>query len=331
MGNFCATLSRTGIILVVLWMGSVPPSLAWEPTKPIEFVIPAGTGGGADQMARLISGIAEKNKLSPRPLIAVNKAGGAGAEGFLYIKEKPADPHVIIITLSNLFTTPLHTGIPFNWKDLTPLSRLALDEFVLWVNAEAPYKNAKEYLAAVKEQSGGGNRMKMGGTGSAQEDQIITIQLEHALGVKFTYVPFKGGGEVCVNLVGKHIDSTVNNPAECVSHWKAGRVKPLGVFDGARIANGDWKTIPTIKEALGTDIQYLMLRGIFAAPAISKDAVAWHNNFLKKVFDSADFKKYLADGALKPAFATGAEYIKWVEENEIMHRDLMAKEGLLKQ
>ena len=304
---------------------------AWEPTRPIEFIIPAGTGGGADQMARLIAGIAEKNKLSPRPLIPVNKSGGAGAEGFLYIKEKKADPHVIIITLSNLFTTPLHTGVPFNWKDLTPLARMALDQFILWVNAETPYKTAKEYLAAVKEQSGGGNRMKMGGTGSAQEDQIITIQLEQALGVKFTYVPFKGGGEVCVNLVGKHIDSTVNNPAECVSHWRAGRVRPLGVFDTARISEGDWKAIPTIKEALGADIHYLMLRGIFGAPVIPKDAAQWHTDLLKKVFDSADFKKYLTEGALKPAFVTGPEYVKWVDENEKLHRELMAKEGLLKK
>ena len=127
----------------------------WEPTKPIEFVIPAGTGGGADQMARLIAGITEKNKLSPRPLIPVNKSGGAGAEGFLHVKEKKGDPHVIIITLSNLFTTPLHTGVPFNWKDLTPLARLALDQFILWVNAETPYKTAKEYIDAVKAQSGG--------------------------------------------------------------------------------------------------------------------------------------------------------------------------------
>ena len=303
---------------------------AWEPTKPIEFIIPAGTGGGADQMARLIAGIAEKNKLSPRPLIAVNKSGGAGAEGFLYVKEKTGDPHVIVITLSNLFTTPLHTGVPFNWKDLTPLARMALDEFILWVNAETPYKTAKEYIAAVKEQSGGSNRMKMGGTGSAQEDQIITILLEQALGVKFTYVPFKGGGEVCVNLVGKHIDSTVNNPAECVSHWKAGRVRPLGVFDTARISGPDWKDIPTIKEALGADIHYLMLRGIFGAPGIPQDAVKWHIDFLKKVFETADFKKYLSDGALKPAFATGSEYVKWVEENEKLHRELMTKGGLLK-
>ena len=302
---------------------------AWEPTKPIEFVIPAGTGGGADQMARLISGIAEKNKLSPRPLIAVNKSGGAGAEGFLYVKEKKGDPHVIIITLSNLFTTPLHTGVPFNWKDLTPIARMALDQFVLWVNAETSYKTAKEYIAAVKAQSAGSNRMKMGGTGSAQEDQIITIQLEQALGVKFTYVPFKGGGEVCVNLVGGHVDSTVNNPIECVSHWKAKRVRPLAVFDTARISAGDWKEIPTVKEALGTDIHYLMLRGIFGPPNMPKDAVEWYTGFLKKVYDTPDFKKYLEEGALKPEFATGAEYVKWVEENEKLHRELMTKGGLL--
>ena len=128
------------------------PAAAWEPTKPIEFVVPAGTGGGADQMARLIAGIAEKHKLSPRPFIVVNKSGGAGAEGFLYVKGKKGDAQTIVITLSNLFTTPLHTGVPFNWKDLTPIARLALDEFILWVNAETPYKTAKEYLAAAKAE-----------------------------------------------------------------------------------------------------------------------------------------------------------------------------------
>src|SRR5438045_8213159 len=194
-----------------------PAAAAWEPTKPIEFVVPAGTGGGADQMARLIAGIAEKHKRCPRPLIVVNEAGGAGAEGFLDVKGKKGDAHTIIITLSNLFTTPLHTGVPFSWKDLTPVARLALDQFILWVNAETPYMTAKEYLTAVKEKNG---TMKMGGTGSAQEDQILTIMLEQAQGVKFTYVPFKGGGEVCVNLVGKHIDSTGNNPNGCVSDGK---------------------------------------------------------------------------------------------------------------
>ena len=305
---------------------------AWEPTKPVEFVIPAGTGGGADQMARLIAGIVEKHKLSPRPLIVVNKSGGAGAEGFLHVKGKKGDAHTIIITLSNLFTTPLHTGVPFNWKDLTPVARLALDEFILWVNAETPYKTAKEYMAAVKERSGGDNRMKMGGTGSAQEDQIITIQLEQALGVKFTYVPFKGGGEVCVNLVGKHVDSTVNNPHRVREPLEGGRVRPLAVFDTERIPAAEWKDIPTVKEALGADINYLMLRGIFGAPghAQGRGRVV-HQGLLKKVYETPEFKEYLEEGALKPAFATGRGVRQVAGGGRAAPPDLMAKGGLLKK
>jgi tripartite-type tricarboxylate transporter receptor subunit TctC len=264
-------------------------------------------------------------------VVVVNKAGGAGAEGFTYVKGKQGDAHTIIITLSNLFTTPLHTGVPFNWKDLTPIARMALDEFILWVNAETPYKTAKEYVAAAKERSGGDNRMKMAGTGSAQEDQILTIQLEQATGAKFTYVPFKGGGEVCVNLVGKHVDSTVNNPIECASHWKAGRVRPLAVFDTARIAVPEWKDIPTVKEALGADISYLMLRGIFGPPDMPKDALAWYQALLKKVYETPEFKDYLNQGALKPAWETGPEFVKWLGGAEELHRELMTKGGLLKK
>src|SRR5919202_2444903 len=324
------SLVHATFAFVALALAAQPAAGAWQPTKPVEFVIPAGTGGGADQMARLISGIVEKHKLSPQPIIAINKSGGAGAEGFLYVKEKKGDPHTIVITLSNLFTTPLHTGVPFNWRDLTPVALITLDQFILWVNAETPYKTAKDYIAAVKEKSGGGERMKMGGTGSAQEDQMITVQLEQALGVKFTYVPFKGGGEVCVNLVGKHIDSTVNNPIECASHWKAKRVRPLAVFDTERIPDPAWKDIPTVKEALGADIHYVMLRGIFGPPGMPKEAVAFYVDLLKKVYDTPDFKKYMEDGALKPAFTSGDEYVKWVTENEKLHKDLMAKGGLLK-
>ncbi|HEX9819453.1 MAG TPA: tripartite tricarboxylate transporter substrate binding protein [Methylomirabilota bacterium] len=317
----------SALLIGVLGLAVVLPAQAWEPTKPIEFVIPAGTGGGADQMARLIAGLAEKHKLTPRPIVVVNKSGGAGAEGFLHVKGKKGDEHTIIITLSNLFTTPRATGTPFNWRDFTPVARLALDRFILWVNAETPYKTAKEYVAAVKDKAG----MKMGGTGSKQEDQIITVQLEQALGLKFIYVPFKGGGEVCVNLVGKHVDSTVNNPAECVSHWRAGRVRPLAVFDPERIPDADWKDIPTVREALGADISYNMLRGIFGPPDMPKPAVDWYIGFLRKVSDTPEFKDYLSKGALKPAFATGAEYTKWVEENDKLHKDLMEKGGLVKK
>src|ERR1043165_4010621 len=178
------------------------PALAWEPAKTVEFVVPAGTGGGADQMARMIQSIIAKHQLMKQPLVVVNKGGGAGAEGFLDVKNAKGDPHKIIITLSNLFTTPLATGVPFSWKDLTPVKMMALDEFVLWVNAETPYKTAKEYVDAAKKAGPG--KFKMAGTGARQEDQIITVAIEQRTGAKFTYIPFKGGGDVAVQLVGKH-------------------------------------------------------------------------------------------------------------------------------
>ena len=300
---------------------------AWEPAKPVEFVVPAGAGGGADVMARFLSPLISKHNLAPKPFIVVNKSGGAGAEGFMYVKGKKGDSQTIIITLSNLFTTPIATGVPFNWKDLTPITRLALDYFVLWVPADAPYNTAKEYLDAVKKEP---EKFKMAGTGTAQEDQIITIMLEQNFGVKFTYVPFKGGGDVAVQLVGKHVESTVNNPAEAVSHWKAGRLKPLAVIDSTRIALPEWDKIPTMKEATGVDLSYMMLRGIFAPPGITQEQQDYYVNLLKKVTETPEWQKYISDFGLKSAFLTGPDYVKWVGEQEGIHKNLMTKGGLIK-
>jgi putative tricarboxylic transport membrane protein len=313
------------LFLICLSMGTAN---AWQPDKPVELVVPAGTGGGADVMARFVAPLVSKYNLSPKPFIVINKSGGAGAEGFMYVKGKKGDPHVIVVTLSNLFTTPLATGVPFNWKDLTPLARLALDYFVLWVNAESPYKTAKEYLDAVKKDPG---KYNFGGTGSAQEDQIISIMIEQAFGVKFTYVPFKGGGEVAVQLVGNHVSATVNNPAEAVSHWKAGRLRPLATIDSARIALPEWDKIPTLKEATGTDLSYLMLRGFFGAPGITKEQQDFYADCLKKVTETPEWKKYIIENGLKAAYLAGPDYPKWVGEQEIIHKELMAKGGLLKK
>jgi tripartite-type tricarboxylate transporter receptor subunit TctC len=315
------------VISVICLLSAGAAHAAWQPNKPVEFVVPAGSGGGADQMARFISPLISKYKLCPTPWVVINKSGGAGAEGFMYVKGKQRDPNMVIITLSNLFTTPLATGVPFNWKDMTPLARLALDYFVLWVNAEAPYKTAKEYLDAVKKESG---RFIMGGTGTAQEDQIITIMMEQAFGLKFKYVPFKGGGDVAVELVGKHTNSSVNNPAEAVSHWKAGRLKPLATIDHERIALPDWDKIPTMKEATGVDLSYLMLRGIFAAPGIKKEQQDFYVGVLKKVTETPEWKKYITDNGLKAAFLTGPDFVKWVGEQEGKHRDLLKAGGLIK-
>ncbi len=321
-----------------LAMGAAPTAMAagWEPTKPVEFVIPAGTGGGADQMARLIQGIVVKHNLMKQSLIPVNKSGGAGAEGFLAVKDAKGDPHKIVITLSNLFTTPLATGVPFNWKDMTPVAMLALDQFVLWVNAESPYKTAKDYIAAAKSAAADPpKRFKMGGTGSKQEDQIVTVGLEKATGSKFTYLPFKGGGAVAVQLVGKHIESSVNNPIEAVAQWRAGKLRPLCVFDDTRMpyktkvtSSMAWNDIPTCTES-GVPTDYVMLRGIFMPPGVTQEQVSFYVDLFKKVRETPEWKKFMEDGAFNQSFMSGKEFAAWVEKTEGLHRNLMKEAGFL--
>ena len=326
---------RTSILAVAAVISSFGGSVAsaWEPTKSVEFVVPAGTGGGADQMARFIQGVISKNNLMKQSLIVVNKSGGAGAEGFLDVKGASKDPHKIIITLSNLFTTPLATGVPFNWKELTPVKMVALDQFVFWVNAEAPYKTAKEYTDAVK--AAGPNKMKMGGTGSKQEDQIITVAIEKITGAKFTYIPYKGGGEVAVQLVGKHVDSTVNNPIEAVEQWRAGKLRPLCVFDDkvmpykAKVtATQSWSDIPTCKSQ-GMDVDYQMLRGIFMAPGVSKEQVQYYIDLMKKVQATPEWKEFLEKGAFDTTTLTGDDFVKWLTKEEQRHQSLMGEAGFL--
>jgi tripartite-type tricarboxylate transporter receptor subunit TctC len=309
------------------------PALAWEPSKTVEFVVPAGTGGGADQMARFIQSVIAKHNLMKEPMVVVNQGGGAGAEGFLAVKGAKGDGHKLIITLSNLFTTPLATGVPFSWKDLTPVEMMALDEFVLWVNSATPYKTSNDYLAAMK--AAGPGKMKMGGTGSKQEDQIVTVNIEKQAGVKFTYIPYKGGGDVATQLVGNHIDSSVNNPIEAVAQWRAGNLKPLCVFDSkpmpykAKITKDmSWGDIPTCKSQ-GLNVEYLMLRGIFMPGGATPDMVKYYVDLLDKVRATPEWKTFMEQGAFNQSHMTGKEYADWVANAEKLHEDLMKEAGFL--
>ncbi len=334
MSDFKSCLTGASFIAAAIAAAAPVGAQAWEPTRPVNFIIPAGTGGGADQMGRFLQGVVTKHKLMAQPMVVVNKGGGAGAEGFLEMKHAKNDPHKLVITLSNLFTTPLGTGVPFNWKDLTPVSMLALDQFVLWVNAEAPYKTAKEFIDAVK--AGDDRKFKMGGTGSKQEDQIITVALEKLTAPKkFTYIPYAGGGAVATQLVGKHVDSTVNNPIEAVSQWKAGALRPLCIFDDVRsiyktkvTATMAWSDIPTCMES-GVQVDYQMLRGIFMGPGATPAQVAFYVDLFKKVMATDDWKKFMEDGAFNQTFMAGDDFIKWIENADKLHYGLMKEAGFL--
>lgn len=325
----------TGLAITLLslaWPVSGAP--AFSPRRPIEWTIPAGTGGGADQQARFMAPLIEKYKLSPQPVIPVNRPAGAGAQAFLWMVDKAGDPHTILITLDNLFATPIaqtirnRDGSRFSWRVLTPIARLLLDNFVLTVHNDSPWKTVAEFQRAAQAAPRGS--IKMAGTGSKQEDEIIMVLLEQAWGVDFTYVPFAGGGAVAAAVVGKQVEFTVNNPLEMVGFWEGRRVRPLAIFAAERVTFPQWKDVPTMKE-LGFPIEYQMLRGVFGPTDMPPEAVAFYQDVFSKLMETPEMADFIQRGAFTKAYLTGPEFVRWLEQKDRSVLELMVKGGLAGQ
>lgn len=293
----------------------------WKPQKPVEMVIMAGQGGGADRIARLFQSIIQKEGLSNMPILPVNKGGGSGAEALRYLKDKEGDAHTIMATLNSYYTTPLRTDIGVDIAEFQPLARMAMDTFVLWVNADSDIQTLDDYVAAVKAAGG---TWKMGGTGTGQEDSLVTAMLERQFGIKHTYVPFKGGGTVAKNLVGNHINSTVNNPAEQMGFWKAGKVRPIVAFTPDRL--DVFPDVPTAKE-LGHDIVYWMQRSFVAPKDMPADAVAYYTKMFEKLAATEEWQTYASEKALVADMITGDTLQSYFLEERNKHSEILTSMG----
>jgi tripartite-type tricarboxylate transporter receptor subunit TctC len=305
---------------------------AWEPTKPVEIVVAAGAGGASDQMARMMQAAIQKNNLMKQPVVVSLKGGASGAEALMYMKNSPGDPHKTLIAYSLIYMLPLSAKIPFNWRELTPVSVIALDEFVLWTGAQHPYKTVKEFSDAARKAD---PVFKMGGTGSKREDHVLTVFLEKKTGARFAYLPYKSGGEAATQLVGNHTQSNVNNPSENLEVWRAGQVRPLCVFSKERIGyktkvteSMSWNDIPTCREQ-GVDVSYQMLRAMFLPGKVTAEQTAFYNDLFRKITQTNEYKEYMEKQALKPVFYSGSDMVKFLEEDDALNKSLMTEAGFV--
>ncbi len=305
-----------------------PAALAeWQPRKPVEFIIMAGTGGGADQIARLLQGLIEQKDLSPRPFIPINKPGGSGAEALRYMQDKAGDDHTVMMTLNSFYTTPLiQEDLGVDVTTFTPIGLMAMDTFLLWVNTDREdITDLDGYVGAVKAA---GLDWKVGGTGSGQEDSILTAMMEAAFDYEVTYIPFPGGGTVAKNLVGNQIDSTVNNPSEQLEFWRAGNTKPLVQFTGERMAA--FPDVPTARE-LGIEIEYYMQRSVNGPPGMSAEAVEWYTNLFQTLFDSEEWQEFcVSDGLTCDGMMKGDDLAMFHSSNVEAHKKLIEQVGAAK-
>jgi tripartite-type tricarboxylate transporter receptor subunit TctC len=295
----------------------------WQPQKPVEMIIMAGTGGGADQLARLIQSIIEQEDLSPRPFIPINKPGGSGAEALRYLQDKEGDDHTVLVTLNSFYTTPIiNEGLGVDVTKFTPIGLMALDTFQLWVTSDSGIDSLESWVNTVKAA----DQWTVGGTGKGQEDSILFAMIQAEFGIdNITYIPFEGGGTVAKNLVGKHIASTVNNPAEQMGFYQAKQSTPLVQFTDERLEL--FPDVPTAKE-MGHDIVYFMQRSYNAPPGMSKEAQAFYIDLFGKVFNSDTWQKYCQDeGLMCEEYVSGDALAAFHEKQLARHVALIEKVG----
>ena len=313
-----------GALAVAGSLATSGAAVAWEPKKPVDFVIMAGKGGGADKMARLMQSVIEKKDIASKPFVPINKPGGSGAEALLHMKNTKGinKDHTVMVTLNSFYTTPMRQpGLDVDISTFAPVARMAEDTFLLWVHKDSGIENIDQFVEAAKAK---GNDWIMAGTGKGQEDQLLTDFLNRAYGLDMKYVPFKGGGRVAKELAGKHADSTVNNPSEQLGFYEAGTTRPIAAFTPERLEL--FPDSPTFNE-LGKDFVYFMQRSVVGAPGMSAEAEAYYRGVFQQVFDSEEWQTYRKKKSLYGDFLTGQALKDYWANEKSIHMEMLKEIG----
>jgi tripartite-type tricarboxylate transporter receptor subunit TctC len=296
----------------------------WQPNKPIDFIIMAGKGGGADKMARLMQAIVEKEGLANRPLVPTNKSGGSGAEALIAAKSANDPDHTIMVTLNSFYTTPLRQpGLDVDVLTFAPVARMAEDTFLLWVHKDSGISTFEEWLEVAKSE---GKNWVMGGTGSNSEDNIITDFLNDNYGLTMKYIPYKGGGAVAKDVAGKQINSSVNNPSEALGFYESGDMIALVAFTDERLPM--FPDVPTLREK-GVDFSYFMQRSVVGAPGMSDEAEAYYTDLFAKVYASDDWQSYKSKKSLMGELMSGDELMAYWKLQRANHETILRASGAI--
>jgi putative tricarboxylic transport membrane protein len=324
MRRVLATLVVAGLAVATLAVDGA--AQARYPTKAIEVVVPFAPGGGTDNLMRTIVAIIDENKWSPVPINVNNRAGGSGVLGYTYLLGKKGDSHVIAGGAPTIVASKIEGRLAGNYRDMTVLMIVAIDELMLSVRADSKYQTIEEFVRAAKERPG---QLTVAGTGTNTEDNIFTYLLEKSAGIKLKYVPFNSGGECTAALMGGHVDAGVMNPNEIVAQVEARKAKNLAVAARKRLT--DAPDMPTFAEK-GMEFYWEQMRGVVGPGGMSPEATTWWVDTLKKVAGTKKWQEgYIKRNLLTPVQWTGDEAVKYLDSLNGKYEKALADLGALKK
>lgn len=296
----------------------------FKPTKPIDFVVHTGPGGGNDVLARRINVITEQEKLLPVRLQVVNKPGGGSVTAMAYVAEKKADPYTIAAFANTWVTAPMTSAeAKVGPKDLTPIVRLVTEPAVIAVKADSPYKTLKDLTEAARKNPG---KVRQSGGSPMSRDGVMRALLQKASGAQWAFISFPGGGERIAAVLGGHVDFMIVEPQEAGEHIRNGNMRVIAQVAEQRLKA--YANVPTVREA-GFEIPYYaVFRGIVGPPGMPRDAVAYYDDYFTRLTKTAAWKKYLEENYFEDAFQRSGEFAKFIDDFTERVRPMLQEAGV---
>jgi putative tricarboxylic transport membrane protein len=318
---------RTSLVVLLAFAASPPiPAAAqtFMPSKPIEFVVHTGPGGGNDLLARFIATAMEKEKLLPVRLQVANKPGGGGLTALAYLAEKRGETHTIATFTGVWITNPLmRAEAKVTIKDVTPVVRLMIEPALIAVKNDATYKTLKDFIDAAKQNPG---QLKQSGGSIGSRDWLVRQLLTKHTGAQWAFISFPGGGERISALLGGHVNLMVIEPQEAGEHIRAGNMRVLAQVAEKRLPG--FPNVPTLKEA-GFELPSLpVVRGIVAPPGTPPAVVAYWEDVFARVAQTATWKKYLEDNQFEEGFQRSAEFSAFIDQFSGRMRGILTEAGI---
>lgn len=305
-----------------------PAAAAWTPSRPVELVVPSGTGGGNDVTMRMMQKLIQGNKLVSVPMTVINKPGGGQAVTYAYLVQHAGDPHVLASATMNMLTNRIMGTNPLSYRDLTPIVQLTRYYLTFVVKADSPIKSFRDVAARLKADP----QSLTFGVSSGAFPSITVGMVGMATGTapgKMKRVVFKGGGDVMTNLLGGHVDLVAAAPSSMLSHLASGTVRVIGVSAPKRLG-GAFAQVPTIKEQ-GVDVVSANWYNVVAAPKLAPAEVAFWQSVFEKVTAMPEWKKEIERNVWDDSFVKGEPLMQALREQEKQLTEVLREMGQAKQ
>ncbi len=319
------------VALAALWLGACPQAMAqsgWAPKGPVEIAANCAPGCGPDRTARTFQKIWQEGRMFDAAITVGNRPGGGGVVLYNFLNQK-TDGQMIAIASGSLVTNHI-VGLGPSHNDLTPLARLFGEYIAVAVRADSPIKNGRDLIAMLKKDPGALSIGVATSLGNSNHQGVARALKASGIDVrKAKAVVFNSGANAIIALLGGHVDIVPGSVGLWVPHLQSGaNVRLVAVAAPSRLP-GLMAVVPTWREQ-GVNAVVSNWRGIVGPRNMDAAHVAFWEGVLRKAVATDAWKKELQEYLLMDEFITTSEFRKYLDEQHVEVRELLADLGLAK-